>query len=756
MGSSACPANVTSEPTSNSASFGRRLDLHLRGRRGVRQRRHLVRGQRPAEEADLVEAAGEELAAGERVGPVGVGAEQHRARARDQRSGLGDPRPFDPVHVEDHPVAVVGAGEVDPLAERHRPRPGLGGPARRPHPEVGGRALEPEQELVGVRGRLLARDELVPARRCRGAPDPARDGERVACREARRVGDRREIVGPVEREAAADPPGAPGRAAAKRGVVAVAGGVERGRPLALGKVEPDRLGRNGRRLASEAEPVDGGVVDRDPVDVPAGPGLQVDHSRCGSIGGEVGDRVAAATVGANRLDPALAVVGEEVRPPERRGVRRAVVPVARGDRSACLGVLVLIDRRAGPVRVLGLADRRVLVRAEDVAAALVARPAEVLARHAHVQRLPGLCADVADQHLAGHGVDAEPERVPQAERPGLGEVAVRVPVEEGVVGKSGTGQRIDPHHRTDQVCGVAGASRQAVDVTVAHVERAVGSEREGADLMPVAVLRDAIRDANAIAAAAQPSRHPDRRRGRVRDRRRVALAAEQHGPRRGRGRSHRRVRGVRLDPLDPCDPGAGVVLRESGRIVRVEHVDVRDRRERRVDREPEHPVLEPVVDVAGDVDERCRQELAVPDDANHPALLGDEHRAVRGEVDRDRDVESRNHGFDDETRGRGSGGGVRSQDRHDRARAVRSARARETGRAVPATIFRCRCASHVSLRDSSPRTTSGGLIPRGGPAQVTASLRQIWRLEARNLLARPTSPRDSSAMRIPLGVPTSK
>ena len=93
------------------------------------------------------------------------------------------------------------------------------------------------------------------------------------------------------------------------------------------------------------------------------------------------------------------------------------------------------------------------------------------------------------------------------------------------------------------------------------------------------------------------------------------------------------------------------------------------------------------------------------DDADHPALLGDEHRAVRGEVDRDRDVESGDHGLDDEARGRGSGGGVRSQEGHDRARERERERGRVPAcRAEPCTIFGCRCASHFSLRVSSPRT----------------------------------------------------
>ena len=148
--------------------------------------------------------------------------------------------------------------------------------------------------------------------------------------------------------------------------------------------------------------------------------------------------------------------------------------------------------------------------------------------------------------------------------------------------------------------------------------------------------------------------------------------------------------GIGGDPLQPGNPGAGLVLGHARRVMRVEDVDVRHRREVGVDRDTEHPMLKAVVDVGRDVDERRRQEGAVAIDADHAALLGDEHRSVRREVERHRRLEAFDDRRDLEACGRGGRGGRRPQEGRTQAgeQGEREARAHQTGSPTDSSAIR--------------------------------------------------------------------
>ncbi len=159
------------------------------------------------------------------------------------------------------------------------------------------------------------------------------------------------------------------------------------------------------------------------------------------------------------------------------GVREGAI--GRGDDQLARldgGVEIL---RAGLITVAGGGQELAAV------AALEQRPAEVSARGAAVDLLPGKPAGVRDEQLAVV-VEVDPERVAQAELIDLRSVGVRIAVVERVVGQAGAGLRVDPQNLAGEEVCVLDVERALVvvveggAVTDRDVERAVGAEGQAA------------------------------------------------------------------------------------------------------------------------------------------------------------------------------------------------------------------------------------------------------------------------------------
>ena len=269
-------------------------------------------------------------------------------------------------------------------------------------------------------------------------------------------------------------------------------------------------------------------------------------------GGRVRDPV---RVGEHHPDAAARVVGEEQRAVVLARERAAVVELHARQRGAArraalrgdlgrvvVGVQRRCDRRrAGRVQVL--ADVHVQVVVRGVAPrALVTGPAEVLDRRCRTRKaidlLPGVPAHVADVDVVRAGPDREAVRVAQA----VGHDPARVRVRAGrvrVVGHRGAGVRVHANDRAVQGLGIRRGARvlaaqgaalrggradgapggitagvdgiallavvgelEAGAVAGARIERAVGSEREGADRV-ARILLAPVLDQHLLRAAGQ-------------------------------------------------------------------------------------------------------------------------------------------------------------------------------------------------------------------------------------------------------------
>jgi hypothetical protein len=287
---------------------------------------------------------------------------------------------------------------------------------------------------------------------------------------------------------------------------------------------------------------------------------------------------------------------------------------------------------------------------------LVAGPPEVRHRRRRildpVDLLPRASADVSRPDLVRARAHREAEGVPQAF--GDDPAGVRVRARERVPARGGARRRIDPQDgaverrgvtRRAQVLGPQGPAlagrraqirprrRRRIAAGVAllpvvvegearalaarDVELPVGAEDERSDRMARVLLapivdQDLLRPGHDVAARRQAGE----------------TTADDAAAGCRTGRRWARVR---------VDAGRSVLRRSPAdvRVVRVEHVDVRARREIRVERHSQQPAIPEVVDVPVQVrEDRRRCVRQVVEDLDHTALLGYEHAAVGREAER--------------------------------------------------------------------------------------------------------------------------
>ena len=241
--------------------------------------------------------------------------------------------------------------------------------------------------------------------------------------------------------------------------------------------------------------------------------------------------------------------------------------------------------------------------------------ARALARRHEVDLLVEVLADVGDPEIARRPVEREPPRVAQAVRPDLGPAAARARTgcrRDRV--RRGQGRvRVDAQHLAEQrVERLAVAARRVTRTLVvggaavadAHVEQAVGAERD----LAAVVVRLRVRDARAARGADAGS----------------------------------------------ARPSANAYSSSVGQSLRVGVVDVELRAVGR-EREAEEPALAARGDPAGQVEHGRRVEGAVADRDDLAALLGHvQRRVVRADGHRGRALRRRDPGQRARARRRGS------------------------------------------------------------------------------------------------------
>jgi hypothetical protein len=324
---------------------------------------------------------------------------------------------------------------------------------------------------------------------------------------------------------------------------------------------------------------------------------------------------------------------------------------------------------AVPVDVVVLVDG-------ELAAALVAGPAEVLAAAAQVDLLPARVADVAHEQglarpRAGHQRGAE--GIAQAERPhARGEIGW-IPRVEGIVGQPQAGRGIDAQHLARQRGGVL----RAEDAQVLGRGRSACSE--AGRIVPTRV-DDLVVSAVAVDKDERAVAHEGQRSGRVRQ---VHLG-DAVGP---GGADQVEAAGVVRQELARAvvaqresnqsrERGQIVVDRVRVGIDHQEQIDVAVEVEGRVDRQPEHAPIAVAERLGGEREDQVLLEIVlhVPELAGllgdqEPRLVdeGQRHRALPARADRlgdeaggqDRTGALRREGYDegDERRGEERAGG---------------------------------------------------------------------------------------------------